>query len=109
MTDYEVLLRGNDGKTYYATLEWMKQKLEVCNLKSQINSLKRRIHDLEMPGRQAAILRLLKDEGFRSDVWIRNRVWDFDPRDLSELVELGILVRKRSGSHIMYGLLENEQ
>lgn len=108
MTKYQVWLLGSDGKNYVITYESLQQKLGICKLEDEILDLARRLTIAERPLRKKKILELLKQEGPRSMVFIRNRIMYFQTTDLHELVNENKVFKEKHGNRALYGISQGE-
>ena len=93
-----------EGKKMIASPRYIKKLLglDLLNVYNRIERLERSVDLLKSPGRQAQILELLYKHGKHNQVWISNRVSNYQWYDISELVSSGLIVESKAGSVTMY-------
>lgn len=95
---YKLVLQGNNGKTYYAHVDWLRTELKIHDLEA-------RIHDLEKPLRKQQILDILQTQGLRSAEWLRRHIPHFEWGDFRELLDEGKVFSEQHGNRTMYGVV----
>ena len=92
------------GKKMIASPSYIKKllNLDLSNIHNRINRIELQIDDLESPGRQAEIYKLLQENGKHNGVWIENRVQGFQWQDMRSLLDQGLVFESKAGSVTMY-------
>lgn len=92
--------------------EWDQQDRWIKILFERVNRLEDKVRDLEGPKRRKAILNLLSKETkpHRSE-WIRNRVYNFDYKDLDVLIAEEKVKAAKYGkdTQFMYSFVDGEK
>lgn len=113
---FQVTEKPNNRKFLYSvakvkeTLDFSAIEEQLRKLSDDLKILEWRLDRIEAPDRKKKILELAREDGgFHTFKWYKGRVWPtIKERDLSELYRDGKLLRKSSGSHIVFGLPEND-
>lgn len=82
---------------------------DKMNLFNRLQTLERKVDQLESPGRQEDILKLLRENGKHNLTWISNRVRNYQWYDLDVLIKKGLIVTSKSGSMTMFSHVELKQ
>lgn len=103
-TQHYIVIYTPEGKERIASPSFVRQLLGICVLREEVKLLTLRVSELEAPGRRERIVALLRKDGdFRTYNWLDWRL-TFKPSDLDVLLAEGKLERRRSGSHVLYGV-----
>ena len=96
------------GQRMIAAPSYVKKLLnfDLSNIYNRLERIERQLDKLEAPGRQAEILKLLRENGKHSLVWIGNRVSNYQWYDISSLLDQGLIVESKAGSVTMYSCEE---
>jgi len=105
---YKVWLQGSDGKNYLVTYEGLKTDLGITKLQEQLETLPRRVWELEKPIRKQKILDFLKN-------WVKpttmrtimRYVQTFEFSDFNDLLAEGKIVKELHGKLTVYKLASN--
>ena len=100
-----------EGKDMIASPQYVKnllgiKEVDLSNLYNRLQRLEYQIERLASPGRQKRIIELLRENGKHNLEWIRNRVINYQGYDLDELIDTGLIVMTKSGTHPMFSLCD---
>ena len=101
-----------EGETRIASPAYIKKLLDVdlSNIYNRLIRIESQIDKLEAPQRQERIIETLRGQGKHNRSWLSYRV-DYRWYDLLALIEKGIIVESKSGTHRMIeisGVKENQ-
>lgn len=99
MIEYQFRVKGSDGKFYLINKGNVRQLLGICAVEDEIACLSSRMDTAEGPDRRERVIRILHDEGSRSEQYLKEMVSKLDWTDFQILENEGKIVNFRSGNH----------
>lgn len=98
-----------DDETRIASPAYVRKllNLDLSNILNRLIRMESQIDKLESPQRQEKIIEILRGQGKHNRSWLSYRV-DYRWYDLTALIEKGIIVESKSGTHLMIELSEEK-